>query len=167
MAASSWNPKTARIMADAGGGVPPIYEFPEGSTQGYKAGALVYLDATNGYITSCAGSTTKIAGVAQQDASGTLNTRQNIQIIRAGDRLAVLCFDDSDSAEVAANTLKPGFSYDLEVDSGVSYAEHDSENATTEELVFIQAIYDSTGTSTNWGIFQVDGTALNFGANVD
>jgi hypothetical protein len=163
MAASSWNPKNARILTDAGGGIAPVYEFPEGSSQSYKAGALVYLDATNGYITACAASATKIAGIAMQDASTTLNTRQNVQIIRPGDRMTFLCFDDSDDAEVAANTLKPGFTYDIEVDSGVSYAEHDSENATSEELIFIQAVYDSTGTSTNWGIFQIEATALNFG----
>jgi len=165
MAASSWNPLNARILTDAGGGVPPIYEFPEGSAQSYKAGALVYLDATNGYITACAGSATKIAGVVMEDASGTLNTRQHVQILRPGDRVAMLCFDDSDDAQVAANTFKPGFTYDIEVDSGVSYAEYDSEHATTEEFTFIQAIYDSTGTSTNWGIFVPENAALNFGSS--
>lgn len=164
MAAQSWDTKQPYIIG-AGGGVPPIYEFKEASGQSYKAGALVYLDATNGLITAVANSGTKIAGIVQQDASTTTSTAGQIQIIRPGDRVEVQCYDASDAAEVAASGFKAGFTYDIEVVSGVSYAELDSEHATTEELTFVQAVEDSTGTSTNRGIFILETAALNFGAS--
>ena len=163
MAASSWNPKCPRILTDAAGGIAPVYSFPEGSTQTYKAGALVYLEASSGQITICGDSATKIAGIVLEDASTTQTTSQKVQIIRPGDRMVFTCYDDSDSAEYAASNYKAGFSYDIELISGVAYAEYDSEHATTEELIFIEEVLDSTGTSTTQGIFQVEATALNFG----
>ena len=163
MAATSWNPKCARIATDAAGGIAPVYSFPEAASQSYKAGALVYLDATNGRITIVGDSGTLIAGVVLEDATGVTSTSQKVQIIRPGDRLYVRCWDDSDGAEVAASTLKAGFTYDIELISGVAYAEFDSGHADTEELLFIQPVYDANGDSTNVGIFQVETTALNFG----
>lgn len=163
MAATSWNPKCARIATDAGGGIAPIYSFPEAASQSYKAGALVYLDATNGRVTAVGDSGTLIAGIVQKDASGVTSTAMPVQIIRPGDRLYFTCWDDSDGAEKAASSYKAGFTYDIELVSGVCYAEYDSENATTEELIFIQPVYDANGDSTNVGIFQVETTALNFG----
>jgi predicted RecA/RadA family phage recombinase len=163
MAATSWNALNARILADAGGGVPPVYSFPEGSTQSYKAGALVVLEGTSGQINAYATDGEAICGVVLEDASGTQATMQKVQIVRAGDRIALLCWDTSDNALVAADTLKAGFTYAIEVISGVSYAEYDTEHATTENIHFIQAMYDSSGTSTNWGIFSVETNSLQFG----
>ena len=163
MAATSWNPKCARIATDAGGGIAPIYKFKEAASQSYKAGALVYLDATNGLVTLVGDSGTLIAGIAQEDASGTTSTAAHVQIIRPGDRVYFTCYDASDAAEKAASNFKAGFTYDIEEISGVAYAEFDSGHATSEELIFIQPVYDANGTSTNVGIFQVEATALNFG----
>lgn len=164
MAATSWDPLQPRII-DAAGGVAPIYVFPEAATQSYKAGALVYLDATNGRVTAVANSGTLICGIAQKDASGVTSTNAPVQIIRPGDRLQVSCYDASDAAAKAASNFKAGFTYDIEVVNGVAYAERDSEHATSEELIFIQPIYDVNGDSTNYGIFQVEAVALNFGSS--
>lgn len=163
MAAQSWDLKQPRIIG-ADGGIAPIYKFPEAASQSYKAGALVYLDATNGRVTACADGATLITGIAQEDASGVTSADAHVQIIRPGDRLLITCYDESDGAEKAASSFKAGFTYDLEVDAnGVCYAEYDTEHATTEELIFIQPVYDASGTSTNVGIFVVEATALTFG----
>ncbi len=165
MAASSWNPKNPRILTDAGGGIAPIYKFKEGTaTQAYKGGALCYLDTSNGRVTGpVADSGDLIGGIAQEDASGTANTVARMQIIRPGDRMVFTCYDASDAAETAASNFKAGLTYDIEEIDGVCYAEVDSEHATTENLTFIAAVLDSTGTSTNEGIFQVETNSLNFG----
>lgn len=165
MAASSWNVKNPRILTDAGGGIAPVYEFPEGSSQSYKAGALVYLETSSGQITIDTDSTTLIAGIVQEDASTTQTTKQKVQIIRPGDRMLFTCYDASDAAETSSSNFKAGFTYDIEEVSGVSYAEVDAAHATTEELIFIQSVYDSLGAATNEGIFQVEGVALNFGSS--
>jgi hypothetical protein len=75
------------------------------------------------------------------------------------------CYDATDSAEIAASDFKAGLTYDIELVSGVCYAEHDSEHATSRNLIFIQPVYDTTGASTNRGIFQVEGVSLNFGSS--
>ena len=162
---ADWDPKNPRIQTDAGGGIAPIYEFPEAAGQSYEAGQLVYLDATNGRITEVDDSGTLIAGIAQEAASTTTSTMQAVQIIRPGDRVRFRCYDASDAAETAASNFKAGFTYDIERVSGIAYAEVDSEHATTEELIFIAPVYDSTGTSTNDGYFQVEAVALNFGSS--
>lgn len=162
MAASSWDRNQPRIRATAAGGIPPIRKFPEAAGQTYKAGALVYLDATNGRITALADSGTKILGIAQEDASTTTSTRQAVQIINPGDEVLFQCWDASDGATVLADTLKAGFTYDVELDANlVSWAEYDSEHATTEELIFLEAVYDVNGTATTWGVFTLEGVAMN------
>jgi hypothetical protein len=163
MAASSWNPKCPRIRGDASGRVAPIYSFPEGSTQTYKAGALVYLEASSGQITICADSADIIGGIVQEDATGTAGTSQKVQIVRAGDLVEFTCIDETDDGEVAADTLYAGNTYDIELNSGVAYAEHDSEHATTENLHFVAPMYDSLGVSTNRGYFTIEINSLNFG----
>lgn len=163
MAATSWDKRQPYIRATAAGGIAPIRRFPEAASQTYKAGAVVYLDATNGRITEIANSGTKILGLVQEDASTTTSTRQAVQIINPGDEVYFLCYDASDAAQVAANTFKAGFTYDIELEATdlVSYAEIDSEHATTEELIFLEAVYDVNGDSTNWGVFTLEGVAMN------
>lgn len=162
MAAKSWDPLNPRVV-DAAGGIAPIYKFKEAASQSYKAGALVYLDATNGLVTAVGDSGTLIGGIAQADASGTTSTAAYVQIIRPGDRVIFTCYDASDAATTSASNFKAGFTYDIEEISGVSYAEVDSAHATSEELIFIQPVYDATGASTTKGIFQIEATALNWG----
>jgi hypothetical protein len=125
----------------------------------------VYLDATNGRITAVANSSTLIAGIAMEDASGTTSTVQKVQVIYPGDQLIVRCYDASDAAETASSNFKASFSYDIEVDAnGVAYAEVDSEHATTEELIFVESVFDALGDATNDGIFVVEAVASNFGS---
>jgi len=162
MAATSWNPKCP-LIRDAAGGIAPVFSFPEGSTQSYKAGALVYLSTALGEIVLAASAQEFFAGIVLEDATGTQATEQLVQIIRAGDLIEFTTFDDSDSAETAADNFKTGFTYDIEVDSGVAYAEVDGASATAQNLHFVRAIYDATGTSTNRGIFTVEGNSLQFG----
>jgi hypothetical protein len=73
------------------------------------------------------------------------------------------CYSTTASAEVTSTSFKAGFTYDIEDISGVAYAELDSGHATTEELHFIQGVYDAAGALTNQGIFTVEFNALNFG----
>jgi len=165
MAARAWNPACPRIRATASGGVPEIRKFPEAATQSYKAGALVYLDATNGRITLCGDSATLIAGIVQENASGTATTMQAVQLIKPGDEVVFRCYDASDAAEKSSSNFKAGFTYDIEEIDGVAYAELDSEHATTEELIFICPVYDANGDATNDGVFQVEAVACNFGSS--
>jgi len=161
---AAWNKKQPRIRATADGGIAQILPCAEASGQSYKAGYLVYLDATNGLVTECTDSTALIAGIAQVSASGTASTVAPVQIIKPGDEVIFTCYGTTAVAEVAANTFKQGFTYDLEEINGVCYAEIDSEHATTEELIFLRPIYDVNGDSTNQGVFQVEAVALNFGS---
>ena len=161
MAASSWDPRQPRIVGPEGG-IAPIYKFKEGSTQSYKAGTLVAAAASTGLIAAFATSGTAITGIAMEDASGTASTAAHVQIIRPGDRVQFTCYDVSDGAETSASNFVAGATYDIEVVSGVCYAEHDSVHATTEELIFVQPVYDVNGDSTTEGIFMIEGAALTF-----
>ena len=157
MAATSWNPLQPRIRATASGGIPEIRTMAEAAGQSYKAGDLVYLDATNGLVTALAEIGAVIAGIVQEDASGTASTAAHVQLIKPGDDVLIRCYDESDAAEVAANTFKVGFTYDTEVDANiVAYAEIDTEHATTGEWIFIAPVLDASGASTNWGVFQLE-----------
>ena len=157
MAATSWNPKQPRIRATAGGGIPEIRTMKEAASQSYKAGALVYLDSSNGLVTALADGGAVIAGIVQEDASGTVSTAAHVQIIKPGDDVLLICYDESDTAEVLASTYKAGFTYDTEIDAnGVAYAEYDNEHATNVQWIFISPVLDAAGASTNWGVFQLE-----------
>jgi hypothetical protein len=157
MAATSWNPKQPRIRATAGGGIPDIRTFAEAASQSYKAGALVYFHASTGLVTALADGGAVIGGIVQEDASTTASTAAHVQIFKPGDEILMICYDESDTAEVSSSTYVPGMTYDTEIDAnGVAYAEHDTENATNVQWIFISPVLDSTGTATNWGVFQLE-----------
>jgi predicted RecA/RadA family phage recombinase len=168
MAATSWNPKQPRIRATASGGVPEIRVFPEATTSSYKAGALVYLDASNGHVTILGEVGAVIAGIAQKDATGTTSADAPVMIFKPGDDIIMRCYDESDAAEVDADNFKAGFTYDTEIDSdGVAYAEIDTESATANEWVFVAPVLDSAGDSTTEGVFQLELHANQWAAKAE
>ena len=162
MAATSWNPKCP-LVRQAAGGIAPVFSFPEGSGQTYKAGTLALITTALGEIEIAESEAAVLAGIVLEDASGTQATEQLMQIIRPGDIMEFTTFSTSTSGEIAADGFKVGFTYAIYEVSGVAYADLNVENATSEELHFIGAIYDATGTSTNRGLFTVETNALAFG----
>ena len=161
MAATSWNPLQPSVRT-ADGGIAPIYKFAEAAGQTYKAGALVELVA--GLVTACDDGAARIAGIAQEDATGVTSAAAHVQIIRPGDLIEMGCVDDvATDALVLASGFSPGQTYAIAVDSnGVANADLSETNALTEELVFIQPVYDATGASTYRGVFVLEGVAAQF-----
>lgn len=160
MAATAWNPLQPRVV-DAGGNVAPIFTFPEAATQSYKAGAIVELVA--GAVTACDNAAARILGIAQEDATTTTSEDQDVQIFRPGDFIEMGCVDAAATdVLVAASGLKAGYTYAIAIDSdGVCNADLNTEHATTEEVVFVQPVYDVLGDSTYRGIFCLEGVACN------
>ena len=155
MAATSWDPLQPKIRG-AGGEIPPIYKFPEAASQSYKAGAVVELVA--GAVTACDDAAARILGIAQGDATGTTSADAYVQVARPGDLIEMGCVDAAATdVLVAASGLKAGYTYAIAIDgNGVCNADLNTENALTEELVFVQPVYDSTGASTYRGVFVLE-----------
>lgn len=155
MAASSWNPLQPTIRG-AGGEIPPIYKFPEAATQSYKAGAVV--EAVGGAVTACDNAAARILGIAQADATGTTSADAYVQVTRPGDLIEMGCVDAAATdVLVAASGLKAGYTYAIAIDGdGVCNADLNTEHATTEEIVFVQPVYDANGDSTYRGIFVLE-----------
>jgi len=158
MAATSWDPLQPKIRG-AGGEIPPIYKFPEAATQYFKAGAVV--EAVAGAVTACDDGAARILGIVQNDATGTTSADNYVQVARPGDLIEMGCVDAAATdVLVAASGLKAGYTYAVAIDSnGVCNADLNTEHATTEELVFVQPVYDANGDSTYRGIFVLEGVA--------
>jgi len=155
MAATSWNPLQPKIRG-AGGEIPPIYKFPEAATQSYKAGSVVELVA--GKVTACDNGAARILGIAQSDASGTTDADAYVQVARPGDLIEMGCVDDiAADTPVLASGFSAGQTYAIAIDAdGVCNADLSETNALTEELVFVQPVYDATGASTYRGVFVLE-----------
>lgn len=159
MAATSWDPLQPKIRG-AGGEIPPIYVFPEAASQTYKAGSVVELVA--GAVTACDNGAARILGIAQKDATGTTSADAPVQVARPGDLIEMRCVDDiATDVAVAASGFSAGQTYAIAIDdNGVCAADLSETNALTEELVFIQPVYDATGASTTRGIFVLESLAV-------
>ena len=155
MAATSWNPLQPTIRG-AGGEIAPIYKFPEAAGQSYKAGAVVELVA--GATTACDDAAVRILGIVQEDASTVTSTASYVQVARPGDLIEMGCVDAAATdVLVAASGLTAGNTYAIAIDSnGVCNADLNTDHATTEELVFVQPVYDANGDSTYRGIFVLE-----------
>jgi len=160
MAAKSWD-KLQPTARGAGGEVLPVYKFPEAASQSYKAGAVVELVA--GKVTACDNGAARILGIVQQDASGTTDTDAYVEVFRPGDLIEMGCVDAAATdVLVAASGLKAGYTYAVAINGdGVCNADLNTENALTEELVFVQPIYDVNGDSTYRGVFVLESLAPN------
>ena len=162
MAATAWDPKQPRVVS-ADGGIPPIYKFTEANSMSFKAGSVV--DFTGGGVTAVADAETRLGGIAMKDATtvSTGNIEIPVQVWKTGDRVDMLCVTNASSdVEVAASSFSQGQTYAIAVDgNGVCAADLATTHASTEELVFIQPVYDSNGDSTNRGIFVLEGGAAN------
>ena len=160
MAATSFNPLQPRVV-DAGGNIAPIFVFPEAAVQSYKAGAVVELVA--GAVTACDNAADRILGIAQKDATGTTSADAPVQVFRPSDFIEMGCVDAAATdVLVAASGLKAGYTYSIAIDSnGVCNADLNTEHATTEEVIFVQPVYDANGDSTYRGIFTLESLAGN------
>lgn len=158
MAATSWDPLQPKIRG-AGGEIAPIYKFPEAATQSYKAGAVVEL--VGGAVTACDNGAERILGIVQEDASGVTSADAYVQVARPGDLIEMGCVDAAATdVLVDASGLKAGYTYAVAIDgNGVCNADLNTENAVTEELVFVQPVYDANGDSTYRGVFVLEGVA--------
>ena len=76
-----------RIVTTGKDTLPVIVDLPEGSTQSFLVGELVYL--VSGQVTVCATDTTQIYGIALEAASGTQTTLRKVMVIGIDDTLRI------------------------------------------------------------------------------
>ena len=147
MAASSWNPLQPRIVTQSGG-IPEILKFKEESSQVFKAGTPVKLDA--GELEIATDGTVGFAGIAQEDASTSASTLIAVQIVRPGDRVIAKVVTDGTAA--LPTTMVQGMAYGWYIDSSsVFFA--DVNDPSTHVLYYQAPVYDVNGDSTYWGYF--------------
>ena len=158
MAATAWNPLQPKVV-DAGGNIAPVFTFPEAASQSYKAGSVVELVA--GAVTACDNAAARLLGIVLEDATTTTSEDQDVQVFRPGDFIEMGCVDAaSTDVLVAASGLTAGNTYAIAIDGdGVCNADLNTDHATTEELVFVQPVYDALGDSTKRGVFCLEGVA--------
>jgi len=142
------------------------YGWYEANTQSFKAGQLVYLagDATTGGVTADATDSAAIMGIAMKDATNVSsgNIEIPVMIIYPDDELIMKC-TASGTAKLS-NLFYPGKKYGLYVGSNIWYADYD--DTTNDAVMFVEPIYDVTGTSTYWGKFKLIPAAAQIGIGV-
>lgn len=165
MAATSFDPRQPKIISR--NGIPQIVRKAyEDTSESFKAGALVYLDAS-GNVNECVTGLTDIdiAGIAQVDAvtssSASVAGAHEVpfQAILPGDILQMQVVNNSGSLEAANTTCKPGLAYDLKDVSGLHYV--NSADTSKGALVFVEPILSADGTASYWGRFIVKYTELS------
>lgn len=145
--AAEMDPRNPRIIP--GNGVPQITSrHLEANSQSFKAGEFVYFNS--GAVTVAAVGDVPVAGIALTDATNvsTGNITIPVQILGPDDEVEIMVQDGSGSYETANTTCVPGVAYDFNVASNLWAI--DSADTTNPKLVFIEALYDSTGTATQW-----------------
>ena len=145
--AAVMDPRNPRIVP--GNGVPQITSrYSEGNSQSFKAGELVYF--SSGAVTVAAVGDVPVAGIAMTDATNvsTGNITIPVQLLGPDDEIYIKVQDGSGSGEAANTTCVPGVAYDFNVASNLWAI--DSADTTNPKLVFIEGLFDSTGTVTQW-----------------
>jgi hypothetical protein len=145
--AATMDPRNPRIVPR--NGVPQITSrYLEANSQSFKAGELVYFNS--GAVTVAAVGDVPVAGIALTDATNvsTGNITIPVQLLGPDDEIYIRVSDGSGSYETANTTCVPGVAYDFNVASNLWSI--DSADTTNPKLVFIEALYDATGTATQW-----------------
>jgi hypothetical protein len=141
------DPRNPRIIP--GNGVPQITSrFSEANSQSFKAGEFVYF--SSGAVTVAAVGDVPFAGIALTDATNVSsgNIVIPVQLVGPDDEVQIRVSDGSGSYEAANTTCVPGVAYDFNVASNLWSI--DSSDTTNPKLVFIEALFDSTGTVTQY-----------------
>ena len=135
---------------DPRNGVPQITDkHTETNSQSFKAGELVYFDASGGVLVAAAG-TTPVAGVAMKDATNVTsgNIAIPVQLIRPDDEVLIQVEDGSGNLEAANTTCLPGIAYDIVVSS--NHHRLNSSDTTGGIFIFVEEILDANGDATYW-----------------
>ena len=148
MATTSFDPRNPRIVS-SGGKVPQVTSrHSEAASQSFKAGELVYFNS--GAVTVAAVGDVPVAGIALKDATNVSAGMITIpvQILGPDDEIYIMVQNGSGSYEAANATCVPGIAYDFNIASNLWAI--DSADVTNMKLVFIEALFDATGTATQW-----------------
>lgn len=113
--------KTANTMPTTPG---EIRWFPEASDQSFLKGNFVYL--VNGKLTECASDAPGIAGIAEADASGTVDTAIPITLAKRGQQFTV-------HANTATAVAQVGAMYGIVLASSIHYV--DISDTTNKRFV--------------------------------
>jgi hypothetical protein len=161
MAATSWDPKQPSFLVR--GTLPEIvYGETEKNSQTFKAGALVYIDGTNG-VAACADDATSIDGIAMKDATNVTSGNIEIPIMKVEPQHLLKMRVSSAGTAALASTATHGVRYAIDIDAnGVATVDTaDSGTATKNCVQFVQPIYDVNGDSTYWAEVHITGGDLD------
>jgi hypothetical protein len=110
-------------------------ELPEAASQSFSEGDLVYL--VNGKVTVLAADSALFAGVAMQDASGTVDTLLHIAVPKVGATLRGSVSHTTAASAITAITQR-GARYPVVVSSGNFYV--DIENSGSNDIFLVEDI---------------------------
>lgn len=147
MAITSFDPRNPRIVPTKG--VPQINShYAEANSQSFKAGELVAF--SSGTVTASTTGDLPVAGIALADATNVTsgNATIPVMLLNPDDEIYIMVTDGSGNLEAANTTCVPGVAYDTEVVS--NHHTLASDDTTNPKFVFIEPLYDSTGTVTYW-----------------
>jgi len=160
MAVTSWDPRNPRIQPHAGGSIPQIvYGRDEDASETFKAGELVYLDATGqvNSIPDSSGGTVPVAGIAMKDATTTSASNAieiPIMMITPETEILIQVANNSGTLEASDAACYPGLAYDLQaVSTNLQYI--NSFDKTNPLFVYVGPVLNAAGASTYWGRFRL------------
>jgi hypothetical protein len=147
-------PNNPRILSCGDKGIPHIVNIYEANSQSFLVGQLVYDSgaSANGAATVVPSDGTSILGIAQTAATNVTSAHETIdvEVIKPGDRVAIRCYDTSDTAVKAASNFLKGKSYGLVLASNLYYIDFDE--TTADACVFIEPL--DTVNYPYWAIVQ-------------
>lgn len=149
---ATMDPRNPKIISHYG--IPQITDkYSETNSMSFKAGEFVKFDGS-GAVSVAVENDGFIHGIALADATNvsTGNITIPVELLGPNDEVQIQVVNTSGTLEAADTACVPGDAYDIRVASNIWYV--DSADTTSGSLVFIEAIQDSTGSSTYWGRFK-------------
>ena len=153
MAVTSFDPRNPQFQI-CGSGIPQVvYGHDEDASESFKAGQLVYFDASGQVIVVPDGGTEPVAGIALKDATNTSASNAieiPVQLITMADELLIQVGDTSGSYEASNTTCVPGVGYDTQI---ISTNLHilNSADTSNQTFVYVGPVLNAAGASTYWG----------------
>jgi len=159
------NPRKGRTFNGESGDFR--YGWYESNSQSFKKGQWVVLagDATTGGVSVCASNAVLVMGIAQADATNVSsgNTEIPVDVIHTDDEIIMKC---TASGTAKLSTLfYPSKKYGIYVSGNIVYADYDN-TASYDCVMFVEPIYDVTGSGTYWGKFKLIPAAAQIGIGI-